>query len=322
MLNKPFTFLLFLIFGCFNVVLSQELKKDINAHDPAMIKAENTYYLYCTGQGVTVWSSQDRINWKSEPSVFSDAPKWAKEAVPGFKGYIWAPDISFFKGRYYLYYSASTFGKNTSAIGLATNMTLDSSNPLYKWVDHGLVIQSEAGKTNWNAIDPNLIVDTDGTPFLSFGSFWGGLKLVKLTADRSKVEGSIANLTTIANRVDKTNAIEAPFIFKKGHFFYLFASIDFCCRGKDSTYKIIVGRSKKLSGPYVDDKGKLLTEGGGRLVLAGNDQWYGVGHNAVANFEGKDYLIFHGYSAANNGAPKLLSRALKWQNGWPISSAL
>jgi arabinan endo-1,5-alpha-L-arabinosidase len=221
-----------------------------------------------------------------------------------------------------LYYSVSMFGKNTSAIGLATNSTLNPSDPSYKWVDQGLVIRSEARKTNWNAIDPNLIVDTDGTPYLSFGSFWGGLKLAKLSADGFNVEGPITNASTIASRGNKTNAIEAPFIFKKGHFFYLFASIDFCCRSKESTYKMIVGRSKKLVGPYVDDKGKLLTEGGGRLILAGNDNWYGVGHNAVANFEGKDYLIFHGYSAANNGAPKLLIRALKWQSGWPISSAL
>ena len=303
-------------------MFSQELKQNINAHDPVIIKVGNTYYLYCTGQGITVWSSQDKINWKSEPPVFSDAPRWAVETVPGFKGYIWAPDISFFKGRYYLYYSVSMFGKNTSAIGLATNSTLDPSDLLYKWVDHGLVIQSEAGKTNWNAIDPNLIVDTDGTPYLSFGSFWSGLKLAKLSADRFKLEGSIADSTTIASRGDKPNAIEAPFIFKKGQYFYLFASIDFCCRGKESTYKMIVGRSKKLLGPYVDDNGKLLTEGGGRIILAGNDEWYGVGHNAVANFEGKDYLIFHGYSAAKNGAPKLLIRALRWRNGWPVSSAL
>jgi arabinan endo-1,5-alpha-L-arabinosidase len=322
MLNKPVTFLLFLIFCRLNTVSSQDLKQDINAHDPAMIKVGKTYYLYCTGQGVTVWSSLDRVNWKSEPPVFLSAPEWATGAVPGFKGYIWAPDISFLKGRYYLYYSVSMFGKNTSAIGLATNSTLDPLDPLYKWVDHGLVIQSVAGKTNWNAIDPNLIVDTDGTPYLSFGSFWGGLKLAKLSADRITLEGSNDNFTSIASRGNRTNAIEAPFIFKKGQFFYLFASIDFCCRGKESTYKMVVGRSKKLSGPYVDDKGTSLIEGGGKLVLAGNDDWYGVGHNAVANFEGKDYLIFHGYSAANNGAPKLLIRALKWQNGWPISSAL
>jgi arabinan endo-1,5-alpha-L-arabinosidase len=129
-------------------------------------------------------------------------------------------------------------------------------------------------------------------------------------------------LPTIARRGDKTNAIEAPFIFKRGAYFYLFASIDFCCRGKESTYKMIVGRAKNVSGPFVDDEGKSLTAGGGRLVLQGNKEWYGVGHNAVANFSKKDYLIFHGYSAEENGAPKLLIRALKWHNGWPVSSAL
>jgi arabinan endo-1,5-alpha-L-arabinosidase len=305
-----------------NTVVLQDLKQNINAHDPVMIKQGSTYFLYCTGRGITVWSSLDKVNWKSEPSVFSTAPQWAINAVPGFANTIWAPDISFHNGKYYLYYSVSTFGKNTSAIGVATNVTLNASEPSYKWIDHGLVIQSITGKTKWNAIDPNLINDGDGLPYLAFGSFWEGLKLVKLSADRLKVTGSVADLPTIASRGVTTNAIEAPFIFKKGRYFYLFASIDFCCRGKESTYKMIVGRAKQVSGPFFDDKGKEMTAGGGRLVLQGNNDWYGVGHNAVANFDKKDYLIFHGYSAAENGAPKLLIRGLKWQNGWPVSSPL
>ncbi|MFP5081582.1 family 43 glycosylhydrolase [Pedobacter sp. JCM 36344] len=322
MLNKLIKFLLLTTICSVNSSMSQDLRRDIRAHDPAIIKKGNSYYLYCTGKGIKVWSSVDRVNWKSEPSVFSVSPQWAVDAVPGFDGFIWAPDISFFNGKYYLYYSVSTFGKNTSAIGVATNLTLDRSDLTYKWIDHGMVIQSIAGMTNWNAIDPNIITDSDGTPYLSFGSFWDGLKLVKLSANRLKVEGSLLNLPTIASRGNRINAIEAPFIFKKGRYFYLFASIGFCCRGKESTYKIIVGRAEKVSGPFLDDKGKSLTAGGGRLVLQGNKDWYGVGHNAVANFNRKDYLIFHGYSASENGAPKLLIRTLRWRSGWPVSSAL
>ncbi|MEJ7559435.1 MAG: family 43 glycosylhydrolase [Pedobacter sp.] len=322
MLKKLLLSLVLMALCNVNIVLSQNLKKDINVHDPVMIRSGSTYYLYCTGKGITVWSSSDRVNWKSEPPVFSTAPKWAVEAVPGFDGVIWAPDISFNAGKYYLYYSISTFGKNTSAIGVATNVTLDPSESSYKWIDHGLVIQSVSGKSQWNAIDPNLITDSDGNPYLSFGSFWDGLKLVQLSKDRLKPAGSVAALPTIASRGDRTNAIEAPFLFKKGDYFYLFASIDFCCRGEKSTYKMIVGRAKEVSGPFVDDKGRKLTEGGGRLVLEGDKNWYGVGHNAVANFNNKDYLIFHGYSAAEHGTSKLLIRPLKWRKGWPVSSAL
>jgi arabinan endo-1,5-alpha-L-arabinosidase len=322
MLNKLLIFFVVFSLTGFGYSYSQGLKRDINAHDPVMIQRDGTFYLYCTGRGISVWSSKDRINWKSEPQVFASPPSWAVKTVPGFNGYIWAPDISFYKGRYYLYYSVSTFGKNTSAIGVATNSSLDPSSASYKWVDHGMVIQSEAGKTNWNAIDPNVVGDEKGNAYLSFGSFWDGIKLVRLSADRLNVRDSLTNIPTIAGRGNKTNAIEAPFIYKKGQYFYLFASIDFCCRGKESTYKMIVGRSKEITGPYLDDKGQSLKEGGGKLVLAGNSDWYGVGHNAVANFDNKDFLIFHGYSAANNGAPKLLIRELKWQNGWPISSEL
>lgn len=303
---------------CVRGVKSQELKQNINAHDPVMIAQNNRYYLYCTGKGIAVWSSKDRISWKAEPPVFDTAPQWAVDAVPGFKGYIWAPDISFSDGRYYLYYSASTFGKNTSAIGVATNVTLNPTDSGYKWVDHGMVIQSNSGKNNWNAIDPNLITDKNGTPHLLFGSFWDGIKMIKLHTSRLEVEGSTQNIETIASRGDKANAIEAPYVFKKGNYYYLFTSIDYCCRGKESTYKMIVGRSKEVTGPYLDDQGKSMATGGGKLVLSGNGDWYGVGHNAVATFEQKDYLIFHGYSAKQKGAPKLLIRQISWKKGWPV----
>ena len=235
---------------------AQALQIGISVHDPVMIKQDSTYYLFGTGQGIAMWSSVDRLHWKREKPVFAQAPHWTNDIVPGFKNHIWAPDISYYEGRYYLYYAISAFGKNTSAIGLATNTTLNTGDPAYQWVDHGLVIRSMPGITNWNAIDPNLIVDKDGTPYLAFGSFWGGIKIAKLTRDRLNTEGPIDNLPTLASRVRErstansadagNNAIEAPFIFRKGKYFYLFASIDYCCKGPLSTYKMIIGRSNVL----------------------------------------------------------------------------
>lgn len=313
----------------------QPLRKDIIVHDPVMIKQDDTYYLFSTGNGIAMWSSKDMENWKFVKPVFDVPPQWAVEAIPGFKGHIWAPDISYHDGKYYLYYSVSAFGKNTSAIGLATNPTLDASDPNYKWTDHGKIIQSYPGKTNWNAIDPNLITDKKGTPYLSFGSFWNGLPIVKLTKDRMHLAEEPENLQIIASRkkdlsapnppsVDNNpidaggNAIEAPFIFQKGKYYYLFASIDYCCKGVNSSYKMIVGRSKKLKGPYVDKEGKSLQTGGGTILLAGDSNWHGVGHNAVETFDGKDYIIFHGYDAQDEGKPKLRIEELRWtENGWP-----
>ncbi|QJD98276.1 arabinan endo-1,5-alpha-L-arabinosidase [Mucilaginibacter robiniae] len=288
-----------------------------------MIKQDSVYHMYCTGWGIASWSSTDMVHWKAEKPVFAAAPQWAVEAVLGFKGHLWAPDISYYNGLYYLYYAVSTYGSNTSCIGVATNKTLDVASADYAWTDHGKLIQSVAGKNNWNAIVPNLITDKDGTPYLAFGSFWGGIKMVKLNPDRRSLAQSLDDLPTIASRIKSApdvaglNPIEAPFIFRSGKYYYLFASIDYCCKGPQSTYKIIVGRSKKLLGPYVDKEGVELTYGGGTILLQGDKNWYGVGHNAVCNFNGTDYLIFHGYDANDQGKSKLIIDKLTWSKGWP-----
>ncbi|WP_207427953.1 arabinan endo-1,5-alpha-L-arabinosidase [Pedobacter sp. SYSU D00535] len=330
---KRFSLLLALLLSV--SLFAQDSKSNISVHDPVMAKEGDTYYLFATGWGISAWSSKDLKEWKKEPAVFASAPKWAVEAVPTFKGHIWAPDISFHNGKYYLYYSISAFGKNTSAIGVATNETLNPASPKFKWVDHGKVIQSYPGRTNWNAIDPNIITDKKGKAYMAFGSFWDGLKIIELSPDRLSVVGDTITLATIASRkktasadnppaVDDNpkdaggNAIEAPFIFKKGKYYYQFASIDYCCKGVNSTYKMIVGRSKNVKGPYLDRNGVLMSQAGGTLLLEGNKDWYGVGHNSVYNFDGTDYLIFHGYAAAENGQPKLRIEKLGWdKKGWP-----
>lgn len=329
---KQFLFLLTVL----ALISWKAASQDIVVHDPVMIQENGTYYLFCTGRGIGVWTSTDMKNWTRGKRVFDTPPAWTKEAVKGFRGHFWAPDISFFNDRYYLYYSVSAFGKNTSCIGLATNKTLDPDHPDYEWVDHGKIIQSYPGVTNWNAIDPNLIVAEDGTPYLSFGSFWDGLKLVELSRDAKKVVSDPDNIPTIASRKKSSddpnppaiddnpmdaggNAIEAPFIFKKGKYYYLFASIDYCCKGVNSTYKMIVGRSEQIPGPYLDKNGNDMATGGGTILLQGNENWHGVGHNAAYTFKGKDYLIFHGYDAHDEGRPKLIIREMSWDNeGWPV----
>jgi arabinan endo-1,5-alpha-L-arabinosidase len=310
--------------------------RETPVHDPVMIKQDSVYYIFCTGWGISVWSSTNLEEWKREKPVFSKPPQWAIEAVSGFRGHIWAPDISYANGQYYLYYSISRFGKNTSCIGLATNKTLYPGDPDFQWIDHGKIIQSIPGETNWNAIDPNLITDKNGTSYMAFGSFWGGLKLVKLTPDRMQIAEQIEDLSTIATRkkdpsikgnppaIDDNpveaggNAIEAPFIFKKGDGYYLFASIDYCCKGVNSTYKMIVGRSDCVTGPYLDKDGTPLNRGGGTILLTGDENWYGVGHNAVVSLDGTDYLVFHGYAASAEGKSRLRIEKLNWINGWPV----
>ena len=294
-------------------------------HDPVAIQVNGKYYMFCTGRGISMFSSEDLKEWKHEAPVFSEKPKWTDDVVPDFGNHIWAPDITEFEGKFYLYYSVSVFAKNTSAIGLVINETLDVDSPNYKWEDQGIVVQSIPNRDLWNAIDPNLIFDEEGTPWLSFGSFWEGLKLVKLSSDLKSI-AQPQEWETIARRersfeIADSNpgdaALEAPFIFKKGDWYYLFISWDLCCRGEESTYKVVLGRSKSVKGPFLDKSGKSLFNGGGSLVVEGNENWYGAGHNSVYAFDGKDYMFFHAYDAEDGAKPKLKIKELSWENGWP-----
>ncbi|HTE26032.1 family 43 glycosylhydrolase [Flavitalea sp.] len=298
------------------------------AHDPVMIKEKDTWYLFTTGNGINVYRSKDMKNWVKDNPVFRQTPSWVKTAIPTYRGSsMWAPDISFQNGSYYLFYSVSVFGKNTSCIGLAVNKTLDSTSAEFGWTDLGKVIQSVPGRDMWNAIDPNLVVDENGVGWLSFGSFWEGIKLLKLNPTfSSPAEPAIWH--TIARRPRDNQlpdssagnaAIEAPFIFKKDKYYYLFVSWDYCCRGEKSNYKVVMGRSEKLTGPYIDRSGKPMVDNGGTIIIEGdNKEWFGAGHNSVYTFDGKDYIIYHGYDAIDRGRSKLVIKELGWEDAWPL----
>jgi arabinan endo-1,5-alpha-L-arabinosidase len=313
----------------FVIGFANVLSQDIVVHDPVMIKAGSQYYLFCTGEGITVFSSPDMKTWTRQKAVFDNPPAWALKTVSGFKGHIWAPDISYHAGKYYLYYSVSAFAKNTSCIGLATNTTLNPRDKNYQWIDHGKVIQSVPGRDMWNAIDPNLAFDDQQNPWLVFGSFWEGIKLVKLSGSLTEI-AQPEEWHTVSKRTRSVNfhdedpgdaAVEAPFIFHMNGFYYLFVSFDFCCRGVKSNYNIVVGRSEKIEGPYLDRDGLSMNDGGGTVVLKGTESWPGLGHNSVYNFNGEDFLVFHAYDASDNGKPKLKIKPIDWDGqGWPIVS--
>jgi arabinan endo-1,5-alpha-L-arabinosidase len=300
---------------------------DLRIHDPVMFRENDTFYLFGTGRGISVWSSKDRATWKKEPPVLESIPAWTANVAPNFKGHYWAPDISLHDGTYYLYYSVSAGGKITSAIGVATNKTLNPKAPDYRWVDHGIVVQSIPYRDLWNAIDPQLIVGDDGTPWLAFGSFWAGLRLAKLAPDRLKLAEpqewrSLAKRersVLIDDAEPEPASIEAPFVFRKNGWYYLFVSWDHCCRGASSDYKIVVGRSKDLRGPYVDRNEDRLDKGGGTPVISGNARWPGIGHNSVYTFDGRDWFVAHAYDARDSGRSKLKILGLTWDDaGWPV----
>jgi arabinan endo-1,5-alpha-L-arabinosidase len=286
----------------------------LGVHDPCIIKDGSTFYVFSTHGGILVRKSADLRKWERDGQVLPGVPAWAKRLVPEARD-LWAPDVNFFHGKFHLYYSVSTWGMNRSCIGLATNVTLDRSSSRFRWVNEGLVIASLPGRDSFNAIDPNVFMDEDGTAWLSFGSFFSGIQMVRLDHDSGK---PIVAPFPIARR--EGAAIEAPYVIRRGRYYYLFISVDRCCRGVESTYKIMVGRSPAVEGPYVDFNGRRLLEGGGTLVLAGYGRFRGPGHNAVLREVGRDYLVHHYYDAEARGRSKLQIRPLIWANdGWPLA---
>ena len=294
------------------------LKGDIGVHDPVMIRQDSLYYVFHTGALVQIKTSTDRITWKQRGSVFAAGPSWFRTYVPENDGKdCWAPDISYRDGKFWLYYSVSTFGKRVSAIGLATNATLNSSSPDYRWVDEGMVINS-TNSNDYNCIDPNLFVDTDGKVWLSFGSWNTGIKMVELDPETGKLLSSKPTVLSLARRRNTGTGIEAPFIIRHASYYYLFTSWDVCCKGVSSTYNIRAGRAAKVTGPYADKSGVALSGGGGTLVDKGDERWIGPGHNGIFTEHDTVFLVNHAYDAQANGASKLMIRPLYWdKDGWP-----
>jgi arabinan endo-1,5-alpha-L-arabinosidase len=293
-------------------------------HDPCVIKHEGTFHLFCTGQlrdatGLLPWRiSRDLAQWQLRGRIFDAIPAWASAAVPGVAG-LWAPDIAYFNERFHVYYSVSTFGSNVSAIGLVTNRTLDPNASQFGWRDEGLVVASARGD-DFNAIDPNHVVDLNGDHWLALGSFWSGLKLFPLDRATGKLAKGDARRFSLAARPAPEGgpgAIEAPFIIERGGRYYLFASYDYCCRGVSSSYYLAVGRAERITGPYLGRDGRSMQEGFGTSLLRGDRRFRGPGHCAVLRDGEQDYLVYHAYDAEHEGRATLRIAPLEWQDGWP-----
>jgi arabinan endo-1,5-alpha-L-arabinosidase len=287
-----------------------ELSGDLGVHDPVVMEEDGTFYLFATGNQIAAKTSSDLRSWRGAEEVFQQVsrPSWIAERVPGVSN-LWAPDISHFGGKYHLYYSASTFGENTSCIGHLTRDSLASG----QWEAEDEPTICTNGTQDYNAIDPNVVLDTAGTPWLSFGSFWDGLRMFELDQEGNRVGDE---LHAIASRGGA--GIEAPFIVRRCGYYYLFVSFDRCCQGTSSTYNIRVGRSEEVLGPYVDRAGDALLDGGGTLLVEGNGQLHGPGHNAVIFSGDKAYNVYHAYP--NNGGQLRISEIAWDDEGWPVSA--
>lgn len=293
--------------------------------DPSMMRQGNTYYLFSTDDGAPVGGSlpircsEDLVTWSDCGHVFDQVPAWVLEKVPGVAG-LWAPDISYFGGEYHLYYVGSIFGTNQSVIGLATNVTLDANDLAYSWVDHGEVLNSTRGD-DFNALDPNIFVDSDGSVWLTFGSFWSGIKQAQVNPATGMVAGSIEQYSLAGRPHDSPPAVEAPFVVHHGNFYYLFVSFGLCCAQDpyQSDYRIMVGRGTSVHGPFLDENGMPMLQGGGTQLLAGTgSQWNAPGGQSVVTdpATGATTIVFHAHQLPA-GAPFLFVNALTWNNDWP-----
>ena len=298
-------------------------------HDPVIIREGGTYHVFSTGldgRMLDARTSTDLVTWTMGKPPFAALPAWAVQAIPGTKG-MWAPDISFVNGRYRLYYSVSTFGSNRSAIGLATSATLDPAAPGYGWRDEGMVVMSRR-ESDFNAIDPAFIIDRTGKHWLALGSFWTGLKLFALDPRTGKLLRPADPPVAIARRPAPAGGpapIEAPFIIDHGGWYWLLASYDYCCKGVNSTYYTVVGRSKAITGPYLGKDGSSMLEGGGTIFLRADleekERFRGPGHvGAFRDRDGTDTLVYHAYDREKKGAPTLRIAPIRWgADGWPIA---
>ncbi len=301
-------------------------------HDPSIGRDRNKYYVFATGFApgggqFALRCSSNLTDWKRCGRVFKQIPSWIQQKSPKTKE-LWAPDISFFNGKYHLYYAFSVFGLNTSGIALATNDTLDPTSPAYHWKDEGLVLESKL-TDDFNAIDPNIVLDEKGHPWLSFGSFWSGIKMRRIDPATGKLDATDTHLYPLAARTEPRDAapakpglppdweaIEAPFIVRHGNDYYLFVSFGLCCRGIHSTYRTMVGRSRHVTGPYVDADGKPMLQGGGTPLLVANSRWFGPGGESVLQRPEGDLIVFHAYDGIT-GKPALQISTLTWTDGWP-----
>ena len=284
----------------------------VGVHDPAAVKTPSgTYIVTATGNDLAIKTSTDRTAWVNAGRVWPNGAPWTFPYTGGSRT-LWAPDISFHGGQFFLYYAASTFGSQHSAIFLATSPTGAQGS----WTDRGLIIES-SNAVDYNAIDPNLVIDAQGGWWLTFGSFWTGIKLIRLDPATGKRSTSDSTVRSLARRFTAGGAVEAPFIYRHGGMYYLFVSFDLCCRGALSTYRIMVGRSASITGPYVDRSGVAMTSGGGTEILAGHGSIHGPGHEALIPDVDADVLFYHYYT--DSGASRLGINLIGWDAaGWPF----
>jgi len=286
------------------------LSGDIYVHDPSGISFDSpNYYIFATGQGLNIHYSTNLSVWFDGGHVWNNNyPSWWRSLQPTGYGTAWAPDLLKYQSTYRLYYAISTFGSEVSCIGLASSPRLGNG-----WTDNGEVICSN-NSVGYNTIDPHAFADSSGNHWLVFGSFWTGIKLVQLNPSTGMTLNN--HIYSLARNTASTqDAIEASWIQYNNGYYYLYVDWGQCCKSVDSTYQIRIGRSKSVTGPYLDKSGIDLENGGGTMLIP-IKQGHIIGPGHVGIYE--SYLTYHYYDGNNNGTPTLNLVTLSYDSSeWP-----
>ena len=284
--------------------------------DPTVIRTDEGFYLYATQTNsywIPIYFSKDLVNWEFKRSAFRKATRPTEDVLPG-GGAFWAPEIRYINGKYVLYFSWAKWGDGSiSYTAVAT-----SDSPVGDFLNaKPLLITDDFGS---NCID-QFYYEEDGKKYMFVGSF-NGIYVTELTDDGLSVKRDADGKLVLKKQVCG-RAFEGTNIYKKGKYYYLFASINNCCDGINSRYKVVVGRSEKLLGPYVDRKGKDMLDNSWELVLEGDGEtFFGPGHNSIIipDDAGTDWMIYHSYVKENGtvgGRLGMLDRIVWSADGWP-----
>ena len=285
---------------------------DQNTPDPSVVQApDGAFYAY--GTGGTCRKSYDLVNWEDmgialQRPTWNDSVRTDKEGkVHPMRFSLWALDVSRVGKKYLVHYASAYWGNETrTGLGVA-----EGTSPT-EFTDCGkMFCSTEIGVQN--SIDPCYVKDK-GKKYLIWGSF-RRLYMGRLTKDGKRIKNP-SHLTQVAG-----TAFEGAMVYKRKGYYYLFASVGTCCEGAKSTYHTVVGRSKKLAGPYVDRQGGRMLDNHYETVIKGNDRWKGPGHNSeiITDKEGDTWLLYHAYDALDpeKGRVMLLDKLLWDEEGWP-----
>jgi len=292
------------------------LEGEVGMHDPStVILSEGRYYSFGTGGGLPISVSDDGWTWRRAGTLMEGLPGGrAGDAVLARGGNnTWAPDVIHIDGKYFVYYSAPA-QQPRAAIGLLVGTTLDPDSPDYGWQDGGPVVWSD-GIEDSNAIDPGVLQDSSGRLWLSYGSYFGYIRLVELDpATGQRLHPDEAPLDIAINS-------EASILIEREGWYYLLVTHGSCCRGAESTYNIRMGRSRSVTGPYLDHTGLDMLRGGGTLFLGSSGRAIGPGHfGRLVVDEGVEKFSLHFEADLDRGGISVLDiRPLLWRDGWPVA---